>query len=159
MREGPPYLEIEHMGANLSRREFFFVCLAPALVGATAAANAPDGSQTEAGTAESRASAGAAGLAFHECPECRGLGKITCSACDGTGLWTEASESAGLYQREAGRATDHCAWCNERGEGVCRRCEGAGSNGKLGFQAPLWDVDWLHVTTTGGFRARVAGIV
>lgn len=30
-------------------------------------------------------------------------------------MWTEASESAGLYQREAARALDHCAWCKQWG--------------------------------------------
>ena len=39
-----------------------------------------------------------------ECPGCGGWGGVTCPACDGTGVWTEASESAGLYQREAARA-------------------------------------------------------
>ena len=67
------------------------------------------------------------GLATSEqCPECRGLGALTCPACDGTGMWTEASESAGLYQRETARATGHCAWCDEWGEVVCPECEGAG---------------------------------
>jgi hypothetical protein len=64
-----------------------------------------------------------------ECTECRGMGMITCPACDGTGMWTEASESAGLYQREAARRTGHCAWCNEWGEVVCSGCDGSGAIG------------------------------
>jgi DnaJ-class molecular chaperone len=64
--------------------------------------------------------------AREECPECRGLGAVTCPACDGTGLWTEASESAGLYQRESARAAGHCAWCNEWGEVTCQACDGTG---------------------------------
>ena len=63
---------------------------------------------------------------FAECPECRGLGIITCPACDGTGRWTEASESAGLYQREAARTSGHCACCNEWGETLCEHCCGSG---------------------------------
>jgi DnaJ-class molecular chaperone len=65
-------------------------------------------------------------LSFQECPECCGLGRITCPACDGTGLWTEASESAGNHQREAARASGHCAWCNEWGEAECTMCAGNG---------------------------------
>ena len=65
-------------------------------------------------------------LSFQECPECGGLGRITCPACDGTGMWTEASESAGTYLRESARASGHCAWCDEWGEAACLRCEGVG---------------------------------
>jgi DnaJ-class molecular chaperone len=53
---------------------------------------------------------------------------ITCPACDGTGLWTEASEHAGLYQRESARASGHCAWCNEWGEVNCDACDGLGQS-------------------------------
>ncbi|MBZ5514236.1 MAG: hypothetical protein LAN62_05225 [Acidobacteriia bacterium] len=67
-------------------------------------------------------------LAFDECPECRGLGRVTCPACDGTGMWTEASESAGLYQRESARASSRCAWCDEWGEATCLRCGGLGTD-------------------------------
>jgi DnaJ-class molecular chaperone len=62
----------------------------------------------------------------NECSDCRGLGAITCPACDGTGMWTEASEFAGHYQREAARAIGHCAWCDDWGEVRCQRCEGIG---------------------------------
>lgn len=62
-----------------------------------------------------------------ECAECRGLGAVICPACDGTGRWTEPSESAGLYRREAARSLGHCAWCNESGEASCSKCEGSGS--------------------------------
>jgi hypothetical protein len=64
---------------------------------------------------------------FEECPQCGGLGRITCPACDGTGLWTQASESAGLYQRESARASGHCAWCDEWGEVDCTACGRTGS--------------------------------
>src|ERR1035441_9275056 len=63
------------------------------------------------------------------CPKCQGGGKLICPACDGTGRWTEASESAGLYQREAARHAGHCAWCDEWGEIMCPECEGMGTTG------------------------------
>jgi DnaJ-class molecular chaperone len=61
-----------------------------------------------------------------ECTECRGLGSITCPACDGTGLWTEASEAAGLHSREFARVHGHCARCSASGESACPVCEGSG---------------------------------
>jgi hypothetical protein len=64
--------------------------------------------------------------AHAQCPECGGLGGTVCLACDGTGLWSEASESAGLYERERARRTGHCAWCDERGEAECTLCCGKG---------------------------------
>jgi hypothetical protein len=61
------------------------------------------------------------------CPECGGgLGPKYCQACDGTGLWSEASESAGLYNREWARKTGKCAWCIEGVDAVCTLCEGRG---------------------------------
>ena len=60
------------------------------------------------------------------CPECGGWCRMICPACDGTTMWTEASESAGLYQREAARRAGHCAWCDEWGEVLCPECEGMG---------------------------------
>jgi hypothetical protein len=66
------------------------------------------------------------GTHFDECQECGGLGAVVCPACDGTGRWTEASESAGHYQREAARKLGSCAWCNDSGEAQCQECEGTG---------------------------------
>lgn len=60
------------------------------------------------------------------CPDCQGWGRITCPACGGTGVWNEASERAGLLQREAVLTSGHCAWCNEYGEAECDRCSGSG---------------------------------
>lgn len=115
----------------LTRREFISITFAPLLVGrAVARATAfPHTFEPALPSAlENPASQPEALLAgSEECPECRGLGAVTCPACDGTGLWNEASESAGFYQREAARATGHCAWCNEWGEIGCRKCEGSGS--------------------------------
>lgn len=64
--------------------------------------------------------------AIEDCPECAGFAKLVCPACDGTRMWTEASESAGLYQREAARHAGHCAFCDEWGEAICPQCEGTG---------------------------------
>jgi hypothetical protein len=61
------------------------------------------------------------------CLECCGLGRTFCLACDGTGLWSEASESAGLYEREWAERTGRCAWCNEWGEAECTLCDGRGA--------------------------------
>jgi len=62
------------------------------------------------------------------CPECWGhiWGKVTCHACDGTGLWTEASECAGFYHRDAARPAGLCARCFGEGEIECTRCFGTG---------------------------------
>lgn len=83
--------------------------------------------------------------AGQECSECHGLGFITCSACDGTGRWTEASESAGALQREAARQASRCAWCDELGEMVCSWCEG------LGLFAPVVRNRGTELQRTGGF--------
>ncbi len=111
----------------LSRREFLLLPTAAFAV-ACLAKTADGVPSAELGelTAGRDALPSEAALSFEECPECRGLGRITCPACDGTGLWTEASESAGLYQREAARASGHCAWCDECGESLCYRCAGRG---------------------------------
>lgn len=115
------------MKFTLSRREFLFVCLGPALVGPAIAVSALAGPQTQTAKPAEGASASGAGLDFVECAQCRGLGRITCPACDGTGMWTEASESAGLYQREAARTSGHCAWCDESAEAACAVCCGTGA--------------------------------
>ena len=115
------------MGKFLSRRRFLGVFLALPLFPAAdrgGAAAVPESYVHVPGTVEDGDLPPE--TEFAECPECRGLGIITCPACDGTGRWTEASESAGLYQREAARATGHCAWCNEWGEVTCRECESCG---------------------------------
>ena len=115
------------MGSSLSRRRFLGVFLALPL--------APVGGRGGATAACERwlrvsetAESGDTPLEteFAECPECHGLGWIVCPACDGTGRWTETSESAGLYQREAARLLGRCAWCNEWGEVGCLECEGVG---------------------------------
>lgn len=117
------------MAGSLSRREFLLVSLLPAFMGTVGRG------QTSARVLLAPEQATGAGqgqsvdleASWQECLECRGLGLITCPACDGTGLWTEASESAGLYQREAARTSGHCAWCNEWGEAECSDCLGTGS--------------------------------
>ena len=114
------------MPHSLSRRDFLGLSVAlplfPLAVRASAAVaeHAPHASEP----AESAATPPK--MDFAECPECRGIGIITCPGCDGTGMWTEASESAGLYQREAARTSGHCAWCNEWGEAECTVCQGVG---------------------------------
>jgi DnaJ-class molecular chaperone len=133
---------------KLSRRAFFIIASIPFLVAkavASAAAishhtgmslppSAEDGSAVEGYATSS------------ECSACRGLGAITCPACDGTGMWTEASESAGLHQREAARASGHCAWCNDRGEAVCMDCSG------IGFT--IWDSQKSIDPTNGHQRGE-----
>lgn len=116
------------MAGSLSRREFLLVSLLPAFMGTGGRG------QTSAGVLLAPEQATGAGqgqsvdleASWQECGECRGLGVITCLACDGTGLWTDASENAGLYQRESARASGHCAWCNEWGESLCGHCAGRG---------------------------------
>jgi len=112
---------------ELSRREFLLfpaIAIAAASLGKATDASYPSASAAFRTGGEAFPSEYA--LSFEECTECRGHGIITCPACDGTGLWTEASESAGLYQREAARASEHCAWCNEWGEAPCPTCSGTG---------------------------------
>lgn len=112
---------------KLSRREFIAIPFVPILVGSGAAfplrANFPVPSlQKTPGCPP--APEDSLLSEPEDCPACHGLGRITCQACDGTRMWTEASESAGLYQREAARRADHCAWCDEWGEIICPECEG-----------------------------------
>jgi hypothetical protein len=61
-----------------------------------------------------------------QCSGCGGFGSTVCLACDGTGLWSEASNSAGLYERRWAEMTGHCAWCNEWGRAKCALCDGRG---------------------------------
>jgi len=113
---------------KLSRREFFAITSLPILVAKAAASAAAFGHDVGLSAPPSVGESYAVEeyATSRECPECNGLGAITCPACDGTGMWTEASESAGLYQREAARASGHCAWCNDWGEAVCMDCDGTG---------------------------------
>ena len=116
---------------KVSRREFIAISFSPALVRKVA------GITTATHHADPRHEPLTEGVDFppatpiappgkNECSECRGLGMITCPACDGTGMWTQASELAGHYRREAARAIGHCAWCDDWGEVRCQRCEGTG---------------------------------
>jgi anaerobic selenocysteine-containing dehydrogenase len=114
---------------NLSRREFLALSFTPVLVpavGAFAAASSNDaGLSILPPSSDATAAQPEEDFAIVDvCPGCGGRGGITCPACDGKGMWTEASESAGLYQREAARSTGHCAWCNDWGEAECPDCEG-----------------------------------
>jgi len=116
---------------KLTRRGFLAISCIPIVVLEAAARAAA--SSNDAGLSVLNSAMDTPDLAVDEgfatseqCPQCGGLGAITCPACDGTGLWTEASESAGLYQREAARATGHCAWCNDWGEAMCPDCSGIG---------------------------------
>jgi hypothetical protein len=119
---------------KLSRRQFFASALAPFAVGTILAplrcppAESPDPASDAALDQE--------GLpdATEPCKDCDGWGRLICPACDGTGRWSDASESAGLHQREAARSANHCAWCDEWGEIQCPQCEGmavAAPHGKL----------------------------
>jgi hypothetical protein len=105
---------------KLSRRRFFINTLAPLTVGEPALQVLLNNPLVESATH-------ASDPALPEgCPECDGWGRMTCPACEGTTMWTEASESAGCYQREVARRADHCAWCDEWGEIMCPECEGFG---------------------------------
>lgn len=112
---------------DLTRREFLLLpCLALAAVGlGTERIYARVPALRDSPTAR-EADPSAATPHLEECSECRGIGRITCAACDGTGMWTEASESAGLYQRQPARASGHCAWCDEWGETACPNCDALG---------------------------------
>jgi hypothetical protein len=66
------------------------------------------------------------GVEDAQCFACGGRLSVSCWACDGTGIWNAASESAGLYQREAAQRGGYCAWCDGTGEVECRFCEGTG---------------------------------
>jgi hypothetical protein len=117
------------MADSLTRRHFLELTAALPLLPATVVGSrAVSPSHAEPGLTQQESVEPPPHLAFEECPECRGLGRVTCPACEGTGLWTEASESAGLYQREAARASGHCAWCDEWGETECWNCFGTGSD-------------------------------
>jgi hypothetical protein len=113
---------------RFSRRKFIAIAFAPILVGKGAASppstDYPLPSVHETPTLP-LAPADALFGEHHECTECHGYALLTCPACDGTGMWTEASESAGLYQREAARHAGHCAWCEE-GQVPCPECDGIG---------------------------------
>ena len=115
---------------HLSRREFFSVPLASLLVGKAPAsphyARLAFPSPVTHGLPHDPTEEAAWHSAGEICPECSGLGLLTCPACDGTGRWTEASESAGVLEREAARQAGRCAWCNEWGEAPCSYCEGSG---------------------------------
>jgi hypothetical protein len=115
------------MSDSISRREFFLFSLAPALAGTIdlCAYNSHEPRGHEGGEIELR------GVHYihGSCLECGGLGKMTCPACEGTGLWTEVSEHAGLLQREAARPAGWCAWCGQGGEVQCTRCDGVGDQG------------------------------
>jgi hypothetical protein len=118
--------------SKLSRREFMAISLTPLLPGAATlhgvAANTGGGTLNppplapDLSTDDSFDGVGAGS----ECLSCSGVGVVTCPACDGTGMWTEASENSGLYQREAARSLGHCAWCNEWGRVTCKTCDGTG---------------------------------
>jgi len=116
---------------KLTRREFIAISFIPVLAlkapGCSAPpSHAPDLIALSSAIDAPASPAGETPATIGECPECCCLGAITCPACDGTGMWTEASESAGLYQREAARANGHCAWCDECGEAACPDCLGRG---------------------------------
>lgn len=72
---------------------------------------------------------------FAECDNRLGRGVVLCSACEGTTRWTEISESAGQYQREAVRLSERCPFCNEWGEAVCTTCDAAAYTPKLPFDS------------------------
>jgi hypothetical protein len=113
------------MKTRISRRNFFALSLAPAFGRVLGAAVLVHGEAScPAGGIEEECEETAH---FRECRECQGWGRTTCPACDGTGCWTVASESAGLYEREAARRLGHCAWCDEWGEAECTSCNGVGS--------------------------------
>lgn len=132
---------------QLSRREFFSIPLASLFVQKAAApprhaglalptalphiaSHDPTGERAWLGAGE-------------ECPDCRGLGLITCPACDGTGRWTEASESAGLVRREAARQAGRCACCNEWGGVACPTCDGIGVVSCLDLDSPVHSIKTL----------------
>jgi hypothetical protein len=81
---------------KLSRREFLAISCIPILVpkaAARAAAFRNDAGMSVPSSASGAAAShpGEALATSDQCPDCRGLGAITCPACDGTGMWTEAS--------------------------------------------------------------------
>jgi hypothetical protein len=129
----------------LSRREFFSISLAPLIVrkAAACAVASLHGAGLMSPSPVARVSAQqaterAAWLGTSEgCSECRGLGLITCPACDGTGRWTKASESAGPLRRETARQAGRCAWCNEWGGVACPTCDGVGVVSSLDFDSPV----------------------
>jgi hypothetical protein len=118
---------------KISRREFIAFSFVPILVGkaGAVAAASPHHADSMVSLAPETPALPPAPTeellgAREECSDCRGLGIVVCPACDGTGMWNEASESAGIHQREAARAKGHCAWCYEWGEITCQACDGTG---------------------------------
>jgi hypothetical protein len=98
--------------------------LVPAVVATIAASGHYHGLSAPPSHSDAPAALAEELAAGDECPGCGSWAAITCPAGDDSGMWTEASESAGLYQREAACALDHCAWCNEGGEVQYPACEG-----------------------------------
>ena len=111
---------------KLSRRRFFASALAPLTVGIFRAPLHCPPAESPAAASDAALDQGRLPDATEPCKECDGWGRLLCPACDGTLRWTQASEYAGLYQREAARLADRCAWCDEWGEIECPRCEGMG---------------------------------
>lgn len=110
---------------DVTRREFLLGigCVVPGLALLSAAANTQTEPRpgTDGGIDRAKDD-----ISWQECAACNGLGRITCPACDGTMQWTEASERAGLHQREAARRVGRCAWSGEWGEKLCLECAGVG---------------------------------
>lgn len=69
-------------------------------------------------------------LLFKECSNCRGRGKITCTACDGKGgrevRKSVPNYSGSLEGPENYTVIDPCAICAGRGEVTCPYCGGTG---------------------------------